>query len=280
MFCCNSETISVLNSNDIEALYAISLKRYRFLTASQLSLLGIYSTSESERRMDELARCGLAKHLILSNADSTTSKSVFTLTRAGAMRLAKLKGFEANGLASTRNLSYFFLEHSLLITDFMCALESALVKRGLRLSLWKNERQLKLSNGRSLRLTNPSRAGERIAVIPDGLFSFITGNVQKHFFLEADRGTMSAISMRRKLIGYIQLFRKKLQRNYFNVPEFRVLIVTTSAFRRDKLRAILLDIGFCPNMFWFSTWADMSPDKILGDIWLKCRSHSPLSILD
>jgi hypothetical protein len=266
--------------NDLNVFKALSLKGYRFLTCRHLSLLHFPSQEVCEQSMARLVKGGFVLRLFLPTIDDGPRMALYTLTLRGARELAGLTGVSPVGLATARKPSHLFLEHSLRISDFMCSMEAALKQGPARLLLWKSDRQLKGSGGRALRVPHPSQPGERIPVIPDGLFSLgIEGRVE-HFFLEADRGTMSPFAIRKKMLGYVQLYRRGLHKQAFGLPHFRVLLVTTTPFRRDKLRGVLKAIGYCPNMFWFGLWRDVSPNAVLGQMWLRCRDQRPHSLLE
>lgn len=268
-----------LNTTDQEMLYALSLKGYRFLTTYHLSMLLFASDDECTSRMKQLCHIGLVSTMFLPTLGGDQQVTVYTLARPGAVLLARLKGISPAGLASIRRASYLFLEHGLRVSDFMCSLEAALRKEGSRLLYWRSERQLKAPGGRPLRVPDPFQRDERIPIIPDGLFSLKTDRQLEHFFIEADRGTMSLHAMRKKMLGYIQLYRGGLHQKCFNIPHFRVLMITTTPYRRDKLRQILREIGYCPNMGWFAIWSDIKAEKMFTPIWLKCSDQEYYSIM-
>jgi hypothetical protein len=275
-----SENSLSLSQSDFDILFALSLKGYRFLTCHHLSMLYFGSEDECQARMAKLCQTGIVSRLFVPTTDQKKQEAVYTLTRAGAQELARFQGINSLGLASFRKPSYLFLEHALRISDFMCSVEAALRRAGTCLLLWKSERQLKSPRGRPLRVPHPFELGEKIPVIPDGLFSLRIGNQDEHFFLEADRGTMSIFAMRNKMLGYVQLYRKRLYRDAFHIPHFRVLVVTSTLFRRERLCQALREIGYCQNMFWFAIWRDVCPEKILAKIWLKSRDPEPRSLLE
>ena len=275
-----SEKPPTLTQKDLDTLRALSLKGYRFLTCRHLFMLYFPSEDACRERMSELCRAGLVTRLFIPTTDDEKREVIYTLARPGARELARLTKISSLGLAGVRKPSYLFLEHALRVSDFMCSLEVALKRSGAQLLSWRSERQLKSPRGRALKVPHPSEPGEKIPVIPDGLFSLEINEKVEHFFLEADRGTMSLYTIRKKMLGYIQLYRKGLHRSYFGVPHFRVLLVTSTPFRRDKLRGILREIGYCPNMFWFAVWWDISPQKMRDKIWLKCREQMRYSLLE
>lgn len=270
----------VLAQNDLDALAALSLKGYRFLTCRHLSLLYFPSQEACQQRMAGLCRAGLVLRLFIPGAQGEKEEVVYTLAPSGARELARRRGLSPLGLASPRKPSYLFLEHGLRIADFMCALEAALQGGAARLLAWRSERQFRGPGGRAVKVPDPFAPDQKIPVIPDGLFSLAVDGRVEHFALEADRGTMSPLAMRKKMLGYIQLYRRGLHQTFFGVPHFRVLMVTTTVYRRGRLRAILREIGYCPNMFWFGLWRDISPATVLGHIWLKCREQVRHSLLE
>jgi hypothetical protein len=230
--------------------------------------------------MHELSKTGLVTQLFLPTLDKKKQDIIYTLSRSGARELARLKGMEVSGLAGANKPSFFFLEHQLLVSEYMVSLEAALITSKARLVSWKSERQLKSKSGRALRVPNPLVPGERIPVIPDGMFSLnITGRTE-FYMLECDRGTMSMQAIRKKMLGYLQLYRRGFHRSCFKVPHFRTLLVTTTPYRRDRMRSILKGIKLIPNLFWFATWKEITPDKVLRRIWLKCNDDRLHSIIE
>lgn len=269
-----------LSQSDLNAFFALSLKAYRLLTCRNLSLLYYPSEDVCHERMSQLCQAGLVTRLFIPSIDGEKRDEIYTLSRAGAQALATHTKSSPLGLASYRKPSFLFLEHALRISDFMCAMEAALKESKTRLLSWRSERQLKPARGRGLTVLHPFELGEKIPVIPDGHFALETDGRVEHFFLEADRGTMSLFVMKKKMLGYIQLYRKGLHSSYYGVTSFRVLIVTTTAYRRDKMREALRKIIYCPNLFWFVTWRDISTERILGNVWLKCNDQVSHSILE
>ena len=77
------------------------------------------------------------------------------------------------------------------------------------------------------------------------------------------------------------LFRASLHEEVWGLPHFRVLIVTITPYCRDRLRAVLWDIGLTPNMFLFTIWKEVLAETVATEpIWVKAHSESPVSLLD
>jgi DNA-binding Lrp family transcriptional regulator len=138
-----------------------------------------------------------------------------------------------------------FLEHALLVSDVMVALELAC----------RNQGEMRLLSGDSIPLPNQTRQKRqpfqwrvnvssrgRIGLIPDRVFALEWGDNRAYFFLEADRGTMPITrenvfqsSFHRKLLAYEATWTQNLHRTRFGFNRFRVLTVTTGANRAQHL---------------------------------------------
>ena len=260
-----------LTQRDIDILWKLSLKGYRFLTCRHLFPLYFPSESACQRRMSQLRKAGLVQRCFTPVIyEKQKREVVYTLARKGAKELARALNISPKGLAGSAKFSPLFLEHSLRISNFMCSLEAALRKAPAKLVSWISEKQLR---SLKLKVSNPEQYGEKIPIIPDGFFSIKMGERIENFFLEADRGTMPIPKIRKKMMGYIQLYRRGLHKEVFGLPHFRVLVITTNEKRRDLMMQELRDIGYCLNMFLFAIWQDIKPQSILEKIWLKCRGE-------
>jgi len=271
----------ILSPIDLDVLGLLAATGYRFLTCHHLSMVCFPSTENCSSRMGELCNAGLVTKMYLPTVEDEKPEPIYTLNRAGARELVRLRHLDPKGLtASVRKPSHLFLEHSLKISTFMCSLQSALKEKHVELVLWRNERTFRSARGKSLTVPHPLELGQKIPVVPDGLFALKKVDRTSYFFLEADRGTMSLASINQKMLGYIQFFRKRLHTQLHNVPNFRVLFVTTTPYRRDQMRAALKHMGYCPNMFLFALWKDITPETILESIWSICHKGTLCSMLD
>jgi hypothetical protein len=266
-----------LDQRDIHIFWKLSLKGYRFLTCHQLSLLCFPDENSCKQRMRQLHKAGLVEKCFTPVVhQSDEKKEVFTLTLRGARELSRALKTSSAGLAGSSNFSAFFLEHELMTSQFMCTLEAALANNNAGLSYWKSQSELRSLH---LKVIIPRFRGAKIPMIPDGLFSICEGGRAEHFFLEADRGTMGLPEIKKKMLSYIHFYIKGIHRDVFKLPYFRVLFITTSAQRIQRIMSELREIALCPNMFLFSQWSQISPESVLGKIWLKCRGQD-VSLLD
>lgn len=286
-----SESIR-LSERDVSMLRLLSREGYRFLTCRHLAGLAFGSEPACERRLSTLLRAGLVLRLFLPfTQKGIRQEPIYTLDRKGARTLARITGESPASLYSPLGpTSYLFLAHQLAVSDIRYALAMATrADPDVRLLGWLDEWELRRARGRAYRVRNPADPGATIPVIPDAAFGLSIDGQRNYYFLEADRGTMGRAAMERKFWGYVQFFRDGLHRSAFGFPHFRVLIVTTTPARRDRLTQLVRNLGFTPNMFLFTTYteiidgatvANVSPERILGDILHKCNNTELHSLLD
>jgi hypothetical protein len=136
----------------------------------------------------------------------------------------------------------YFLEHALLVSDFVVALELACRRRSDIRMLTEDDLTLpdESAAGR-----NPFRwrvsvpGGLTCTVIPDRVFGLDLANGSRTWFvLEADRATMPVTrsnleksSFRRKMLAYQTTWVQNLHRTFLGWQRFRVLTVTTNPAR-------------------------------------------------
>lgn len=96
--------------------------------------------------------------------------------------------------------------------------------------------------------------------VPDQLFGIDYGTGCRFFAVEADRGTetispntgLQNNSILRKLLSYKNILDTKAAKKHFGIPNFFVLIATTSQARADSIIKLAKDI--CPSEYILVTW--------------------------
>lgn len=141
-----------------------------------------------------------------------------------------------------------------MIGDFRIALSVAAKARGIEV-IW--------------RPTNPD-----LPVRPDEFFTLRfpwlpDGGNRAHFFLEADRSTMSRDRFWQKLMAYCRWSATGGPTAALGIKSFRVLTVTRSDARRGNLVALAAGFGATTPMFWFTSVEAGATrrDCILSRIW-------------
>lgn len=175
-----------------------------------------------------------------------------------------------------------YLEHTLMVADFMVALECAIRSHpGVRLiRAAEIQEEFRQRTGRDLRSWTMWIAGTglpEIAAVPDKVFAleFAATGRRNYFLLEADRSKMpiertalDQSSFKKKLLCYHHGHAAKRHQELWGMPGFRVLTITRSEKRIDSMLAMLGDIthGKGSNVFLFAS-ADAVADP-LGAEWM------------
>jgi Replication-relaxation len=210
-----------------------------------------------------------------------SSPLVYGLARRGAGRLRRDLDmpFEKMDWAERRkNVGRLFLEHALMVSDIMVAIECACRSTDGRVRFLPKE-ALKLppktsASNQPFRWSVTLPSGQRIGVIPDAVFALEQSDQpadrqRSYFFLEADRGTMpitrqnsTLSSFARKLQAYAAIWNQNLHRRRFGIHRFRVLTATTGTDRIEHLAtaAQQLDSGRGLFLFGDSTALATTPD--------------------
>ena len=272
----------VLRDRDEAMLEAIA--QYRFLSSPQLHRLA----GGSERGIRNRLRLLTAHALLIRRAPHITEPFAYGLTRKGARLLAE-RGiaidYRQDWTAKSRTTA-LFLNHTLAIAETMLQLPARHAAN--RAHTPGRPRRIAAGHAVStsgsardpfrLRTTSAMAARScRCAVIPDRVFALVYPDVQHHFALEQDTGSMDVwasrlvgkSSMRRKLLAYAHARQQNRFVDTWNCKSFRVLTVTTSESRirtmLDAQRRIPVDCP--PGFFLYSTVDRIAKHGPFGPAW-------------
>lgn len=275
---------------------------HRFLRSSQVAALVGGSKQAVLRRLQLLYHHGYLERpraQIEYYHQGGSRLLVYGLANRGAQLLRDTQGQTSptpDWSSKNRLAKRLFLEHALLISDVMVALEVAC----------RRNRRVRLLNIDELGLpanthTRPNPVGwnvtvngsTKLGVIPDRVFALEfpdqpTGRNRAYYFLEADRATMPVTrnnlrqtSFHRKLLAYEATWVQELHRKHFGFHRFRVLTVTTSADRMIHLveTCALLRRGQGLFLFTDSNSLAVQPD-LLSLSWQSAHKGQVACLLD
>jgi hypothetical protein len=275
--------------------------RYRFLGSSQIIALIGDSSQQLLRRLQLLYHHGYLERpraQLDYYHQGGARHMVYGLGNKGAAFLKQELGLifhQVHWGEKNRSVGRIFLEHALLVSDVMVALELACRQSG-RIRLLTYD-QLTLPGDSQQRqpfnwkVNVSSRL--KLGVIPDRAFALefpdrSGNNSRAFFFLEADRGTMpvtrknlSQTSFYRKLLAYEATWSQSIHRTRFGFHRFRVLTVTTGAARVNSLveACSRLERGHCLFLFADKTVLE-KPGELFSSIWQTGRPGETTRLLD
>ncbi len=262
--------------------------RNRFLRSSQIVALVGGGPQQLLRRLQLLYHHGYLERpraQIDYYHQGGSRRIVYGLGNKGGSILKQELGIAFHELRSgekNRSVGRLFLEHALLVSDIMVALELSCRKAGnVRLLTAHN---LPLSNGapqpHPFKWNVEVNDQTKLGIIPDRVFALefddeAANQSRVFFFLEADRGTMPVMrrnlaqtSFYRKILAYEATWAQGLHRSQFDFNRLRVLTVTKSAARVKSLVDVCSQLRKGHRLFLFGDQASLEKHgDILTFIW-------------
>ena len=272
-----------MTARDTEILRMVN--RHRFLRSHQIGDLVGGSRQQVLRRLQSLYHHGYIERPAcqIDYYQRGGSRSIaYGLASRGAAHLRRVDDTPFSRLDWTsrnRSVKRLFLEHALIVSDIMVALEIACRQRGDVRLLIEHEIPLPAAtrNQRApFQWTVTGSGKEKLGVIPDRVFALEFGDKGERIlcFLEADRGTMpvarakhDASSIARKLHAYALTWKAGIHRSRFGTSRLRVLTVTTSESRCENIRSAASAVSGGHGIFLQTKTAGFSSETCLGPVW-------------
>ncbi len=200
-----------------------------------LALLAGRSYKKVQERLSKLY-----DHGYVARIAPPLQKHIYTLAKRGIAALVE-RGLapaeQLNRRLRHHELKPLFLDHALMITDIHVRLMLENTS-GKKLVRWKEGKEL---FDKIEALVDDHY--EEIPIRPDAFFTVEDtqrppGQNRSHFFLEADRSTMSHDRMRRKYLGYWEYLTSGAYTKKYGFRSFRVMTVTLTEERAENLRQL------------------------------------------
>ncbi len=283
----------MVTERDLDIIEAIL--RYRFSPTSELVRLVGGNEDVTQRRLRGLWERGLVNRFSFPGLGTGF---VYYLDSLDALRLLsqgrglslapqmieEVRNHREKGYAeASRRGQYMqlgFLQHELMISRLHFVLELASRNSNGKVELTSWHQGAELSQKIEVPKVRFNREGngyeganelESLPHRPDAFFSLRLGHHEAHFFYEADRGTMNAADMKRKLRAHFHFVkRQQKHRAAYGVHAIRaVLIETTDEGRARKLMDAALDPMVTgqrrTGLFWFTITPLFTEPRQLGN---------------
>ena len=290
--------VAVMQLTDRDREIIRLVQRHRFLRSSKIIALIGDSPQQILRRLQLLYHHGFLERpraQIDYYHRGGSRHIVYGLGNKGAALLKRESGLAGDDLywgGKNQSVGRLFLEHALLISEVMVALELACREQGRIKLVMDGE----ISLPDSLRLQREPfhwsvnlNSHLKLGIIPDQVFALeFAGRPGDRaiFFLEADRGTMpvtrkslSHTSFHRKLLAYEATWTQNLHRSRFGLHRFRVLTVTTSVDRARHLAESAAQLKRGRGLFLFADVKSFLAQSPLAEIWNTAYSDQSISLL-
>jgi hypothetical protein len=276
------------------------VRDYRFLRSSHIRAIIPGSSQHLLRRLQLLYHHGFLERprAQIEYFHSGGSKEIVCgLGNKGAALLKRKPGAHPQAIRwseKNRAVGRLFLEHAILVSDIMIAIELGCRKSGnIRLLVGD---QLPVPSG----ARNPTPASKwnvkvdsrlDLGLVPDRVFALQFGEQSQNrvlCLLEADRGTMpvkraqlSQSSFYRKMLAYAATWERGLYRTQFGFDRVRVLTVTASAERVQSMVKACSELHRGHGLFLFTDRETLlKHDDIFTLRWQSGRRGGTVSLLD
>ena len=254
---------------------------YRFLNTEQIqALVGGSKHNVTERLSRLFHHAYLDRPVHQRELRSEGYRQIiYALAPKGLRLLASTQGEQARKASrlaeSNRSAKRYYMAHTLMVSQFRVCLTLACRANGhIRVRGWRvpHAPLAKVLVGR-----------RHVAVIPDAQFTLeAEDGYVAHFFLEADRGTMSHKRFLMKLQAYWGM--RSLAEDPVVPAAFRVLVVAPSQQRMENLLATATSADprrTGSRMFCFTSELDYTlekPGALLESIWRTPVDALPCSV--
>lgn len=223
-----------------------------------------------------LSRNGYLECLALSVLSRHLVSGPIILGRQGRQLVARQTGQPRSRIhrPSPRRLSQIlFLDHALRINDVrlaftLCSQHTA----GVSVRAWKEEREI------HDRVLNPLGTSPWLPVRPDAYLELQLDGKVVSFLIEVDLGTTPPRRFAQKVRGYIAYRMTGRYQARYGQATFRVLTVTSTARRLASLKKATERAGG-RRMFWFTTFDQVTPQTVLGPVWLVAQEEGAVALL-
>lgn len=280
----------MITTSDIQVL--LLLATYYTLTRAQIGQLAFPDDCDgraTRRHLQKLLQMRLLQRTRMEvvNPAMGAPAPVYHLSADGAAFLAQHLRDDKYRTCCTQTPNWQHLYHWCAVAEFHIALDRAVAQvPGVAVTRWYGEWDVidveAKEPERRFRLY--TRLSEKLVCVPDAGFSLERNGAQRAFYLELDRHTtMNAGRVAaQKCGGYAALFAERQQAlpghlRHFpdaNPERFTVLMVATSAERRDALRkAIAPKTG---AWLWrFASQQNLNEESLLNaPIWYPCSGEA------
>jgi Replication-relaxation len=229
-----------LTEDDVEILHRVFDLRVAHI--DHLSALTARSQKALSRRLFKLT-----ERRFLARIERRPQKHLYAIGAAGVPVLIE-HGYARRDLTAKRlrhsELKEIFLRHLLFVVDIHVKVFRLTQQGPVKLIEWREGPAL----FDEVTIRVPEGRGVTLPIRPDASFTLVdtrrpTGRDRFHFFLEADRSTMSHARMTQKITGYLNYFQQGLyRRKYPGMKTFGVATITETSARAASLSADLAPI--------------------------------------
>jgi len=224
----------------------------RFLTKEQITRLLFWERGKQERatresvcqrRLTRLYHNGYLNRFYMTTIPGQGGSPAVYYLGATGKRYLKGLGINAKTINKPGQRIQMFLDHTLAVNDVWIEVEKMHREGVWKLVHWMTPTDI---IGEKKRI--PAATGQKW-IVPDGLFFVVEDGKQKGFYVEVDRGTMTAKRFGMKVSAYIHYRTGGHFERASGFKNMRVIITVPTETRLLHLKKAVEGLGG-RNLFW------------------------------
>lgn len=276
-----------VTNRDREIIKAVY--EYRCLTTEQIERL-FFPVDPNNPRKNKSDQCTLRLRFLfhhgylardeqLQKLSEGKKDFIYLLDQKGADLLTQA-GIDVSWNKAYNRVNPFFLNHRLKLNDVRIAITLAAKTKGLTIEKWLDDDKLKSDEMKDYVKIKEGSKEKKTPVIPDAYFLLSDREWEYHNCLEVDLRTEPGGDFARKVKTYKAYFDSGAYKKRYGTESLIVLTVTTGEKRLANLKKITEDEKNT-NWFWFTTFAHVTPEKILtAPIWHVAGDNTLRSLIE
>jgi len=187
---------------------------------------------------------------------------LYYLEEEGVKKLCKLWGKDLDDLdweyKHIRKMSYSNVPHFVGNNTIRIAITLSAQALNFSIPIWYDDFTLKSQEMKDyVEIVTPTGKSRQVAVIADDYFKLDTPDYDFHFLIEFDRGTERGKVWADKIRAHLEYYNSGKYEQRYGTTGQRIITVTTSQRRLDKLKGITEKVGG-QNRFWFCLFEHFS----------------------
>jgi protein involved in plasmid replication-relaxation len=222
--------------------------------------VGFRSTTRANTRLLKLTRAGLL-HRFFVGTIAGGRKAIYTLSKTGGI----LGGTEYRRISRSHGKTLvgdLYIDHQMHVNEVYCTVKFRPLPVGARFALWRVFHEA---------LSEHSR------LVPDGYSELHSPTGSLPMFLEVDLGNQSMRVWEQKTRQYLHFAVSGDFARLFRKPQFRVLVITTSPRRLQKIRSVVAKQT--DKVFWLSDLQTINRAGFWSACWLRPTGDQLLPLI-
>ena len=222
--------------------------------------VGFRSTTRANTRLLKLTRAGLLNRFFVGSV-AAGRKAIYTLSKRGGV-LAETEYRPISRSHGKTLVGDLYVDHQMHINEVYCTAKFRPLPIDARFVGWR---------------VFHAPLSEQSRLVPDGYVELNSPAGIPPMFLEVDLGHQSMRVWEQKVRQYLHVAVSGDFTRLFRRPQFRVLVITTSSRRLQKIRSVIAKQT--DKVFWLSDFQTINRAGFWSSVWLRPTGDRALPLI-